>query len=319
MKLREIYAAFIAKGIEQDPRGKALVHRELRRVKDAFEKLSEEERKDFDQERLENPYSDTRILHGDPALPVKSALVGIDIDVGEVLLADRLREKGTPVDVIVSHHPGGRALAGLYQVMAMQTDITHLFGVPVTIAEHLMETRIAEVERKLLPANHTKTVDAARLLDIPFFCVHTPADNHVASYLQRLFDKKKPDTLAAILKLLKEIPEYQIASRNSTGPKIVHGNPDSRAGKVFVDMTGGTEGSSEIFKSLAQAGVGTVVGMHLSEDHLKRARQEHMNVIIAGHISSDSLGLNLLFDTLGKKHALDIIGCSGFTRIRRDL
>ena len=41
-----------------------------------------------------NPYADTRILYGDPDTEVSSILVGIDLEVGEVLLADRLREKG---------------------------------------------------------------------------------------------------------------------------------------------------------------------------------------------------------------------------------
>jgi hypothetical protein len=76
--------------------------------------------------------------------------------------------------------------------MHIQSDILSKFGVPINIAEDLMDGRIKEVERRLLPANHARAVDAARLLGIPFLCLHTPADNMVASYLQRLFDEKKP-------------------------------------------------------------------------------------------------------------------------------
>jgi putative NIF3 family GTP cyclohydrolase 1 type 2 len=181
----------------------------------------------------------------------------------------------------------------------------------------MMQERIDEVERRLLPVNHTKTLDAARLLDIPLLCAHTPADNQVASFLQRLIAKKRPDTVGEILELLKAIPEYQQAMRNNAGPKIIHGSGASRCGKVFVDMTGGTEGAKDIFKNLAQAGVGTIVGMHLSEDHLKQAKKAWVNVIIAGHISSDTLGLNLLIDGIEKKQPFQIVDCSGFTRIRR--
>jgi hypothetical protein len=54
-------------------------------------------------------------------------------------------------------------------------------------------------------------------------------------------------------------------------------------------------------EKLAQAGVGTIVAMHMSEDHRKNAEKFHINVVIAGHISSDNLGLNLVFDGIQKK------------------
>ncbi|MBU4306177.1 MAG: Nif3-like dinuclear metal center hexameric protein [Candidatus Omnitrophica bacterium] len=317
MKLKKLYDLMIEKGIEQDPRGKSLVEKELKKTKQQYEKLSDKEKTEFDIDRLKNPYGDTRILFGNGNEEIKTILIGIDIDVGEVILADRLKEKGKKIDMILSHHPEGRALAALYQVMYMQADIVHLAGVPINIAESLLQKRIDEVERRLLPVNHSKTADAARLLQIPLLCVHTPADNHVSRFLQHLMDKKKPDTVGEIVALLKEIPEYQQAVKNNSGPKIISGSSSSRAGKVFVDMTGGTEGSKDIFAKLAQAGVGTVVGMHLSEDHLKKAKEEHVNVVIAGHISSDNVGLNLILDAIEKQHRFDIIECSGFTRIKR--
>jgi len=61
-------------------------------------------------------------------------------------------------------------------------------------------------------------------------------------------------------------------------------------------MTGGTEGSKDIFQSVALSGINTIVAMHLSEEHRKEAEKNHINVIIAGHIASDTVGLNLLLD-----------------------
>ena len=117
---------------------------------------------------------------------------------------------------------------------------------------------------------------------------------------------------------LMGIPEYQQGARTNAGPKIVAGSRENRAGKVFVDMTGGTGGSKEAFGKLVQAGVGTVVGMHIGEDHLKEAKKNHVNVVIAGHISSDTLGMNLLLDGLIRQHGeLNIMACSGFSRISR--
>lgn len=82
-------------------------------------------------------------------------------------------------------------------------------------------------------------------------------------------------------------------------------------------MTGGTEGSKEIFERYAAAGVSTLVGMHFSEEALDKAKKSNLNVIIAGHVSSDTLGLNLLFDEIEKGEPLEFVGVSGFERIKR--
>ena len=82
-------------------------------------------------------------------------------------------------------------------------------------------------------------------------------------------------------------------------------------------MTGGTEGAREIFESLTHGGINTIVAMHLSEEHRKEAEKNYLNVVVAGHISSDNLGLNLLLDQISKGNPLKIIECSGFRRFSR--
>lgn len=317
MTLEELYKKAVSIGIENDPRGKDAVLKELDARKKDFGKLKEDEKEFFDSETLENPYSDSRILNGSGEEKIKSALVGIDMEVGEVLLAESLKAKGNGIDLLISHHPEGRAYANLYSVMQMQSDILHRFGVPINVAEDLMEGRIKEVERKLMPVNHTRAVDAAKLLGISFICFHTPADNMVTTYLQRLFDEQKPYRVSDVLEALRGIPEYRTASFDGAGPKILIGSKNRRAGKIFVDMTGGTEGSKEIFESLTAGGVNTIVAMHLSEDHRKEAEKNHLNVVIAGHIASDNVGINLLLDELSGDSSLEILECSGFKRVSR--
>ncbi len=316
MKIKEIYEKTIRRGMEADPRGLKAVEEDLVRVRKKFDELKDKEKKKFDKERLTNPYPDTRILYGDPEREVKNVLVGIDMEVAEVLLADRLRERSRPVDLIIAHHPEGRAMANLYAVMGMQSDILLKYGgVPINVAEDIMEERIKEVERRLLPVNHNRSVDAARLLDMPLMCIHTPADNSVTGHLQKLFDGKPPEYVSDIIDMLNEIPEYSYASSETAGPKIVCGAGDRKAGKVFVDMTGGTGGSKKALEKLSQAGVGTIVGMHISEDHRELAAKNHINVVIAGHISSDTLGMNLLLDNVLTD--VRVIETSGFKRIIR--
>jgi hypothetical protein len=199
----------------------------------------------------------------------------------------------------------------------MQSDILSRFGVPINIAEDLMEGRAKEIERRLMPLNHTRAVDAARLLQIPFLCLHTPADNMVVTFLQKMFDEQLPYHLADVIDILNAVPEYRAAQKNGAGPRILQGSKTRRAGKIFVDMTGGTEGSKDIFRSLTTAGVNTIVGMHISEEHRKEAEKNHLNVVIAGHISSDNLGMNLLLDEALRDSGIQLLACSGFTRISR--
>lgn len=318
MKLIELYNFVIEKGIETDPRGKESVANELKYIKSKYDNLSEKEKKTFDTETLVNPYCDSRILAGTGDEEIKSVLVGIDLESSEVLLANVLRGKGKNIDLLMAHHPEGKAYANFYEVMGMQSDLFNKSGVPINVAEALTEKRMGEVKRRVLPLNHTRAVDAAKLLNLNFMCVHTPADNHVNNYLQNLFDDKKPQRLNEVMDILKDIPEYVSAGKTNRGPVMLVGNKDRHAGKIMVDMTGGTESSIEILENLVNSGIGTMITMHVSEDYYKKAEKVHLNIIIAGHISSDTLGLNLILDKVEKRFGqLDIIPCSGFERIRR--
>ena len=256
-------------------------------------------------------------MHGDPNTEIKTIIVGIDMEIGELLLADHLSKNGRKVDLVLAHHPEGVGLAGLDDVMHMQTDMLENLGIEPKVAKALMGKRIGKVARSLHSANHTRMVDAARLLDIPYMCCHTPADNHVAGYLQKLVDTKKPKTLSAMIDLLMREPEYKVGAREKAGPKILIGKGKDKPGKTVVDMTGGTEGSDEIFARIHQAGIQTVLGMHFSEAHYNKMRAEHVSVVNAGHIASDNLGMNLLIDKLVKKDKIEIIECSGFRRFKR--
>lgn len=317
MDLETVYKTAVEIGISRDLRGPQEMKKILETEQAEFKKLTGEDIESYDTDRLFNPYADSRILFGAPDIEVKKVMVGIDMDVAEILLAHTLnKDFGRAVDLVIAHHPSGRALARLFDVMHLQSDLLAACGVNVSVAEQLMEKRIGEIERRLLPANHTRAVDAARLLGIPLMCLHTVADNCVTSYLTGLFETKLPERLKDLLALLKTIPEYKKAARLTAGPKIVSGTESNRCGKIFVDMTGGTEGSKDIYAQHAASGVSTIVGMHLSEEALECAKKASLNIVIAGHISSDTLGLNLMFDELEKKEPLEFVAASGFERIR---
>jgi putative NIF3 family GTP cyclohydrolase 1 type 2 len=317
MKLDALYKKAVSVGISNDPRGPEAVRRILADERTRSEKLEEAERDAWEADRLFNPYPDTRLLTGDPAIDVKKVIVGIDMDAAEIVLAHTLnRDRAAGIDLVIAHHPQGLAQAQLPEVMRVQADMLAAYGVNISVAEQLLDKRIGEVERRVLPANHSRAVDAARLLGLPMMCIHTPADNCVNTYLEALFKRKNPERLKDLIGLLKTIPEYRAAVRRMAGPKIVNGAETARCGKIAVEMTGGTEGARTIYESYAISGVSTVVAMAISEEALENAKKSHLNIVLSGHISSDTLGLNLLFDGIEREESLEFVGVSGFVRTR---
>src|SRR3989344_832448 len=124
MTLQQIYNLAIKMGIEADLRGKAKVEKNLKRAKEKYAKLSADEKKEFDVEKLINPFSDARILSGDPKKEVKTIYAGIDIDSAELMVAKYLSEHANKkIDLIISHHPSGKALAALDEVMHLQAEV----------------------------------------------------------------------------------------------------------------------------------------------------------------------------------------------------
>ena len=319
MTLEQIYQLAIKMGIDSDLRGKQKVIKNQERLKEKYEQLSSQKKKEFDQERLSNPYSDTRIIYGEANTPVKRVLVGVDIELPEMLLAKMMVEKDNKkIDLCIAHHPVGSALAALDEVMDMQAEILALYGIPINIAQSVLKPRISEVSRSISLGNILRTPDAARLLKMPYLCVHTPADNLTADFLDKAIKKAKPEIVSELMKVIKEIPEYQIAIKNNNGPKMFAGCEDNYVGNIAItEITGGTEGSPKMYEKCAQAGIGTIVGMHMSETHKQEAEKNHINAVINGHIASDSIGMNLFLDEL-EKRGIEIIPCSGLIRVTRN-
>ncbi|MDR2866448.1 MAG: hypothetical protein LBV13_03480 [Methanomassiliicoccaceae archaeon] len=317
MKLIEAYRIAVEAGIENDPRPKKDIEQMLNDSKEAYDKLDADKKEFFDPERLWNPYADTRLSFGDPDKKVKKLIWGIDIGTGEMVLVDRLNERRMNIDAVVGHHPLGLGKVPFPEVMSMQSDMYHSAGIPINIAEGLTDKRMDEVHRAVMASNYNQSVDAARLLNIPLMNIHTPADNMVQRFMENLFDKENPKYVGDIIDLLMTVPEYREASRQNSPPEIIAGKKKGRAGKIVFKMTGGTSGPKEIYEKMAQAGVGTAVGMHFPDSHIDEAKKYNINVVIAGHMSSDSLGINLIADIWEKK-GIETIPFSGLIRISRN-
>jgi putative NIF3 family GTP cyclohydrolase 1 type 2 len=316
MTLQEIYDLSVNMGKKADPRGEKHADKILQKAKKEFLELPEKKKKYFDKETLNSPYSDTRILYGDPKTKVEKILVGIDTDAAEVLLADRLNQKGEKIDAVIGHHPMGISLAALHDVMDLQVDAYANVGVPLNVMDALMKQRTDLIKRKIHPGNHNQIIDTARLLGMPLMNLHTVWDNLGDEFMKNYISKKNFDTLGELTEYIMEIPEYQEAARGKNAPEIVSGSPKSRVGKLAVFFTGGTNPSKEIYAELAKAGVGTLIDMHIPEEGLEELKKLHVNVINAGHMASDSIGANLFLDQLEKKGIKIVIG-GGLIRVKR--
>ncbi|MGV3526033.1 MAG: NGG1p interacting factor NIF3 [Candidatus Sericytochromatia bacterium] len=316
MRIWQIYRQAVEMGMDSDPRGREAVLQRLAERQQTYDQEQHRNRDMEDKEHLFNPYPDTRLLWGNPEQEVKHVFVGIDIGPAELLLVDRLNQKGAGIDLVIAHHPEGLALTTLHQAMDLQTDIFSLCGVPVNVAEQILQGEADKTAFSIAVGNYNRSVDAARLLELPFMSVHTPTDNMVQRFWEERFAANPPQSVGAILEMLDAEPEYVEATKLNVGPCLLAGRETNRPGKIMVDMTGGTDAGSLLYKKLAHAGLGTLVVMHLSDGTLDVLREEHVNVVMAGHMSSDSLGMNLFLDSLEREGIQVTVG-SGMTRYSR--
>jgi len=90
-------------GTDADSRGEAVLSSELLESKANSDDLMPEKRTVSDLETFTNPYTDSRILHSSSEQNVNMVFAGIGIETPELLLADRLKEKGASVDGVCAH------------------------------------------------------------------------------------------------------------------------------------------------------------------------------------------------------------------------
>ncbi len=67
----------------------------------------------------------------------------------------------------------------------------------------------------------------------------------------------------------------------------------------MVTMAGGGAPSTEEYIACINAGVGTIITMHIYDDTLEAIEKDgRCNLIVTGHYPSDSYGINRILDEL---------------------
>ena len=231
-----------------------------------------------------------------PGANIKRVLAGIDINSAEILAAHQLG-----YDCVLRHHPRGYKMASVgdmevrdHMEMMLQN------GVPINIAQKVATPRKKRMNHSMHAYNLVEQVQFASLLGVSFLSIHTPADlileHELQNRMKKLTESKEKVILKDILENLRQIPEF---TKTPVGPEIWLGDDSSYGGKIMVTMAGGGAPSTEEYIACINAGVGTIITMHIYDDTLEAIEKDgRCNLIVTGHYPSDSYGINRILDEL---------------------
>jgi len=229
---------------------------------------------------------------------IEKILFGIDAGVPELLLAKQLG-----CDAVIAHHPqGGTAVINFHQVFKRHIQQMVAAGIPMEEAEKTVRKRLEELEVEAHTRNYGLAVDVAELLKMPYMNIHTPLDEVGRKTMSEKINSRirKDSTVQDVVSALKELPEFKNAV---TEIKIRLGKAENPAGKVVVSHGAGTNGGYEIAKMYFEHGIGTVVYIHIRPGDLEKLKAEKRgNLIVTGHIASDSVGINPFIHELEKRN-----------------
>ena len=260
---------------------------------------------------LETMSEDSGIVY-DAENVIKKILAGVDMDTSMLILAKQLG-----FDAVVQHHPAG--VLNPHTSELFGRDHMNLMiecGVPINLAQKLAYKNNDVRKRTMHTRNRTQMRDVAKLLGISNAAYHTPTDmlatRTVQAKMNALMEKNPRCTIQEVIDELLTIREYAEALEGQK-PEVWVGSKESFAGKVFVCMHGVGAFSADEYNACSDAGIGTFIGMHATPEVIEGVKKHgKSNLIIAGHMASDSVGFNQLLDAWAKK-GIEVVRISGIT------
>lgn len=230
---------------------------------------------------------------------IKRIMFGIDAGVPELLLAKQLNH-----DLVIAHHPaGGTAVLDYHHVFRRHGSLLASAGVPKAESDKAISRKLKRMEVDGHMRNYGHTIDVAKLLKMPYMNIHTPLDEIGRKIMQGQIDRKTDEKskVKDIVAALDELPEFKNAA---TRIKIRMGKPENCAGRVLVSHGAGTNGGYDVAKAYFDHGVQTLIYIHIDPADLNKlsARISRKgNLIVTGHIASDSVGINPFLRELGNE------------------
>jgi hypothetical protein len=256
--------------------------------------------------RLEAIPGDSAIYH--PGDRIRRILLGIDLKSPELLLAARLG-----YDCAISHHPiGGSATLRFHEVLLRHVDQMIAAGVPREVAEDTMRETIESRRVLASMTNYDHDRSVARLLDLPYMNVHTPLDEIGRQRMAEVAETLDAGaTVASLIERLRAA--YGEFRHAETEIEVRVGKAENPVGRVVVSHAAGTNGGYPVAKAYFDHGIDTVVYIHCRPEAAAKLRAEYgasKNLVVTGHIASDSLGINPFADAL-RDEGLDVDFFSG--------
>lgn len=239
---------------------------------------------------------------------IERILFGIDVKGPELVIAS-----AQGYDCAISHHPvGGSSTLRFHEVLKRHVDQMVGAGVPRDVAEGTMRATIEERRVLNSMANYDHAPSVAALLDIAYLNIHTPLDEIGRRRMTEAADGLGAD--ATVAELVDRFYETFGEFRNAaTEIEVRVGKPGNRLGRVVISHGAGTNGGYPVAKAYYDHGIDTVIYIHCGPADTNKLIAEYgeaKNLIVTGHIASDSVGINPYVDRL-REEGLDVTTFSG--------
>lgn len=240
-----------------------------------------------------------------PGRGIGKVLVGIDLEGPELLWA-----KDAGFDLVITHHPpGGTSALNFWHVLQRQAELVQSYGVPADVAHAAAAELVRENRLQNQARNYLRLPAFARALGLAYMNIHTPLDEIGRKRLVQAVAELPARAVVSELvdHLRARFGEFR---RALTEIEVVVGNSRNPVGKVAVIHGAGTNGGYPVAKALFDHGVDTVIYIHIRPHEAHRLAQEYggkgKNLVITGHIASDSLGINPFIAAL-QEQGLEVV------------
>jgi len=183
-------------------------------------------------------------------------------------------------------------------VFAKHASILTSHGVPKEAADAAVREMQEEREPRVHAENYDHLPSMARMIGIGLMCIHNPCDE----IGRRLMDEalraqlpEKPRVRDAVA-VLESMPEFRSALTHIV---VRMGTTDHPLGKWAVHHGAGTNGGVPVARAAFDHGIDTVFYIHIDAGALRRlweayGREGPRNLVVTGHVASDSIGINVL-------------------------
>jgi hypothetical protein len=245
-----------------------------------------------------------------PAKAVRRVLFGIDVDAADLLVA---KEKG--YDLVIAHHPtGGSAILDFPKVLAKHGEILTRHGVPIDASSSAVRELQEEREPRAHAENYDHLPSVARMIGIGLMCIHNPCDEIGRRVMDDTLRARLPRDahVRDAIEALETIPEFRAAQ---TRIVLRMGKTENPLGKWAVHHGAGTNGGVPVARAAFDHGIDTVFYIHIDAGALRRlwevyGREGPKNLVVTGHLASDSIGINVLVREL-RAHGVRVDTYSG--------